>query len=170
MAKGSALRYRSAADMPPSLRSRVEGQTKAPAAAPPRAPKAPRLDAEHHEQVDFISRIRALAANDERYALAAKRTFAIPNGGGRSKREAGRLKAEGVTPGVSDLFCSVARGGHHGLYIEMKSLTGKASGDQLDWIAESNEEGYAALVCWGADQAFRAWTAYVDGRDPWEAA
>lgn len=30
--------------------------------------------------------------------------FAIPNGGKRNAREAARLKAEGVTPGVPDLF------------------------------------------------------------------
>ena len=165
MAKGSALRYRSPADMPPSLRSRVEAQTKTPAAAPPRAPTAPRLDAEHHEQVDFISRIRALAAAEPSYARAAKRTYAIPNGGARSKAQAGKLKAEGVTSGVLDLFCSVARAGYYGLYIGMKSLSGKTSASQREWIRESEEEGYAAFVCRGADAAFNIWKAYVDGHD-----
>ena len=30
--------------------------------------------------------------------------FAVPNGGGRSRIEAGIMKAEGVTAGVSDLI------------------------------------------------------------------
>lgn len=36
--------------------------------------------------------------------------FHIPNGGSRGKAEAARFKAEGVKPGVPDLFLPVARG------------------------------------------------------------
>ena len=48
--------------------------------------------------------------------------FAIPNGGLRNPVVARKLKAEGVKSGVSDIFLSVARGGYHGLYIEMKRI------------------------------------------------
>lgn len=164
------LRYTSVAAMPDALRNRVQAQGKgAPSIprirqprAPTKAPGPPRQDPEHHEQVAFFERIRALALVDKRYAAASRRTFAIPNGGGRSKGEAGRLKAEGVTAGVLDIFCSIAVGGHHGLYIEMKSMTGSASREQREFVSDSIQHGYAAVVCRGADLAFAAWKAYVD--------
>lgn len=163
MGKG-VLRYRSVGDMPSSMRARLPSAPKAPQLpALPKAPTVRRDDPEHREQVDFIQRIDTLAANDVRYERAAKRTFAIPNGGHRSKRVAGKLRAEGVRRGVLDLFCSVARGDFHGLYIEMKSLEGRASESQLEWLGESCQEGYAAFVCNGAQAAFDTWKAYVDG-------
>ncbi len=151
--------------MPPALRARLNATRKSAPVLPaaPRAPKAPRRDPEHVEQVTFFIQIRELARVDQAYEVAARRTFAIPNGGSRTKREAGRLKAEGVTPGVSDIFCSVARAGHHGLYIEMKSPTGSASAVQREWITESQDEGYAAFICRGAEAALQVWKAYVDG-------
>lgn len=45
---------------------------------------------------------------------------AVPNGGGRSKAQAGILKAEGVTKGVWDLSLPVLRGQYTGLVIELK--------------------------------------------------
>lgn len=125
--------------------------------------KAPRSDDEHHEQVEFFRRIRLFAQNGQRYALAATRTYAIPNGGGRTKREAGRLKAEGVRPGVSDIFVSLPSGPNAGLYIEMKSQTGRMSAEQRAWIDESARLGYAAACCHGADEALQVWIAYIDG-------
>jgi len=126
-------------------------------------PAKPRKDTEHTEQVVFFNRIRTLAMNDPRYAMAVKRTHAVPNGGGRSKREAGRLKAEGVTPGVSDIFCALPSGAFHGLYIEMKSLTGLPSREQKAWLADSVDLGYTAACCRGADEAIAVWMAYVAG-------
>lgn len=46
--------------------------------------------------------------------------YHVPNGGSRKKAEAGRFRAEGVKAGVPDLCLPVARGGFHGLYIELK--------------------------------------------------
>lgn len=162
-----SLRYSSLQAMPPALRKRVERQ-QAGAPTVPAMPKvrAPRKDIEHEQQVIFFNRIRTMALNDARYRTASKRTYAIPNGGGRSRREAGRLKAEGVTPGVSDIFCSIARGGWHGLYIEMKSPTGPVSKEQREWIADSVASGYWATVCRSADEAMDVWRSYVDGLLP----
>jgi hypothetical protein len=129
----------------------------------PRPARRPRADHEHTEQVVFFNRVRTLAMNDKRYARAARRTHAIPNGGGRSKAEAGRLKAEGVTAGISDIFCALPVGPWHGLYVEMKSQTGTASSEQRAWLDESTELGYIAVCCRGADEAMTVWRAYVDG-------
>lgn len=66
----------------------------------------------------------------------------IPNGGDRNMAVAGRLKAEGVKSGVSDLFLPVSRHGHHGLYIEMKKPGGKESAKQVEFGAFVTEQGY----------------------------
>lgn len=127
------------------------------------SPRRKSRDLEHQEQARFIAGIRHLALIDARYAEAVDRTYAIPNGGGRSKAQAGKLKAEGVRPGVSDIFVSLSRGRYHGCYIEMKSEEGYASAAQKTWIADSLRLGYYGAVCRGQRAAFDIWKAYVDG-------
>lgn len=88
--------------------------------------------------------------------------FHIPNGGGRSKAEAGRFKAEGVKAGVPDLFLPVPRGEHHGLFIELKRRDGgRVSREQKEWIAALQEQGYAAEVCAGWEDAAKVLTEYL---------
>lgn len=90
---------------------------------------------------------------------------AIPNGGYRRKSEAVRLKAQGVKAGVPDLHLPVARGGAHGLYIEMKRQKGGVlSSDQQDWIRDLTQEGYECAVCAGADAAITIITRYLEGK------
>ena len=79
--------------------------------------------------------------------------FAIPNGEHRSMSVAKRLKAEGVQPGIPDLFLSVARQGAHGLFIEMKAMKGNASPLQKAWQAALESQGYRAVVCHGFEAA-----------------
>lgn len=47
--------------------------------------------------------------------------FHVPNGGSRDRREAARLKAQGVRAGVPDLCLPVPSGAYHGLFIELKA-------------------------------------------------
>lgn len=157
-------------ELPPHLRegarANLEGRrTPAPAlkATEPAKKRRSSRDEEHKEQVVFFNRIRTLAMNDPRYVVAVDRTYAIPNGGARSKRAAGRLKAEGVRAGVADIFCSVPVGAEHGFYLEMKSREGFPSREQRSWLTNSAHLGYRAACCRGADEAFAAWRAYVDG-------
>lgn len=89
-----------------------------------------------------------------------ERMYHCPNGGSRNPAEAARLKAQGVKPGVPDIFLPVARGGYHGLYIEMKYDHGKLSDDQIDWITALREQGYAAGVCRGWRKAAKIITNY----------
>lgn len=78
----------------------------------------------------------------------------VPNGGARSKRTAALLKRMGVKPGVPDLCLPVARGGHHGLYVEMKRLDGgRVSSEQRAWLAALHNGGYCVAVCHGHEQA-----------------
>lgn len=104
-------------------------------------------------------------------ALAAGRwpelalMYHIPNGGSRSKAEAGRFRAEGVKAGVPDICLPVARGGYHGLYIELKRVKGgRVSPAQQGWIAALRDQGYCACVCKGWDDAAHIIKAYLEGR------
>lgn len=86
--------------------------------------------------------------------------YAIPNGGSRgdTKESAqivgGNLKAEGVKPGVSDIFLPEPVGNLHGLYIEMKRRDGgEESKEQKDFGARMIAKGYGYAVCHGWEQA-----------------
>ena len=68
--------------------------------------------------------------------------------GGRNKFALiAKYKAEGLTPGVSDLFLCVPKNGFHGLWLEMKDK-GKSekslSSEQATWLDEMRKQGYAA--------------------------
>lgn len=73
----------------------------------------------------------------------------VKNETAEGTRRIGIDKSMGVKKGVPDLFLPAAHGKYHGLYIEMKSETGKASNEQLWWIKELNDAGYFAAICHG---------------------
>lgn len=82
-----------------------------------------------------------------------KLIFAIPNGGSNFDiRHAVRLKKEGLTSGVPDLFIPEPSGDYRrplfrGLFIEMKSPTGKVSKSQRNIGNDLKLRGYAVEVC-----------------------
>lgn len=96
---------------------------------------------EHEEQCEFVQWFRRM--------FPGVRIFAVPNGEGRSLSVACRLKGEGVSRGVPDLFIPA-----WGLWIEMKRIRGGVvSEDQKDWIEYLIGLGYAAHVCRGCEEA-----------------
>ena len=66
--------------------------------------------------------------------------------------QAKRMKAPGYIKGFPDLFVYEPKGKFHGLAIEIKTLKGRASISQIDWITKLEERGYLAKVCKGFDQ------------------
>ena len=100
---------------------------------------------------------RGLGVGDERLL------FHIPNGGKRALSEARRLKGAGVRAGVPDLFLSVARKGHHGLFIEMKRRDGfgAVSPEQAAFCHLLNLENYRVVVCEGWEQAQQVIESYL---------
>ena len=59
-----------------------------------------------------------------KYPKLKGRLFAVPNGGGRDTVTGGKLKAEGVTAGVSDLILLKSNRDYGALLIEMKKKGG----------------------------------------------
>ena len=87
--------------------------------------------------------------------------YHIPNGGSRNKIEAANLKRQGVKAGVPDICLPVARGGYHGLYIELKAGRNKATEKQREWLTALEREGYQAVVCYGWEEAKKAIEEYL---------
>lgn len=85
----------------------------------------------------------------------------IPNGGHRSKVQGARLKAMGVKPGVFDLFLPVPRCGKHGLYIEMKSSSGRLSKEQNEFGQTCANHGYAVNICRNSEEARNTIMGYL---------
>lgn len=88
--------------------------------------------------------------------------FHVPNGGHRSAAVAGKLKAQGVKPGVPDLCLPVPRFGKHGLWIEMKTQDGQVRKPQKAWIAFLREAGYRVEVCRSFDEARAVLLGYLN--------
>jgi hypothetical protein len=73
---------------------------------------------------------------------------AVPNWAGvKGPREGAMRKREGVKAGVPDVHLPVARGGHYGLWIEMKAGTNRATKEQRRWMEALEREGHAVRLC-----------------------
>jgi hypothetical protein len=126
---------------------------------------------ESQEQITVIDWAKA----NEGYFPQLKRLLAILNGGSRSFRidkkgrrysiEGQRLKREGVRSGVPDLFLPIPIGGSHGLWIEMKTETGKLSEDQIDWIRALEQSGFTVRLGRGADHTISIIQNYLKLRN-----
>lgn len=92
------------------------------------------------------------------------RIFHIPNEGKRSRASGASLKRQGLQKGVPDIFVAVARGGYHGLFIEMKRKGGKPSKEQMQWLDDLNKNGYRAVICYGWEQAAETIKNYMEER------
>ena len=58
-----------------------------------------------------------------------------------------------------------ARGGHHGLFIEMKrQVGGSVEPEQKEWHERLTAQGYLVVVCRGLGDAMRAITDYLEPR------
>lgn len=108
-----------------------------------------RIPTEHEEQRQVVMWFRQ--------TYRPMRIFAIPNGGQRSKAAAAKLKVEGVSPGVPDLFIPALK-----LWIEMKRVEGgRLSPEQKDWINYLASVGYVCFICSGAEDAKLKISEYI---------
>jgi hypothetical protein len=98
---------------------------------------------EHDEQAGFVLWFRS--------RFPGVLILAVPNGGKRHPGTARKLKAEGVVPGVPDLYVP-----EWALWIEMKRAKGgRLSHDQRQVIAYLEGIGHHVIVGHGAEDASR---------------
>ena len=115
-----------------------------------------RIPTEHEEQKNVVTWF------DLQYPAIKGRLFAVPNGSNKSMATAAKFKAEGLRSGVPDLMLPVARGGFHGLFIEMKRVkNSRLSPEQDDWLTFLAKEGYMVVVCKGFEPAKQTIDAYL---------
>ena len=77
--------------------------------------------------------------------------FSVPNGDWRGVSVGRRLKAEGLTPGVPDLFIPAWH-----CFVEMKRTKGgKLSSEQVKMIEYLKRVGYEVIIGYGAEDASR---------------
>jgi hypothetical protein len=72
-----------------------------------------------------------------------------------------RLRAEGVRAGVPDVLLPVARGGYHGLALEMKFGRNKPTPEQREWLDALAAEGWQTCVAYGFEEARQAIQDYL---------
>ena len=98
---------------------------------------------EHVEQREFVRWFKVRHCE--------VRILAIPNGSQRSRTTGAKLKAEGVSAGVPDLFIPAWL-----LWIEMKRADGgTTSAVQKDWIEYLASVGHRVIVARGCADAIK---------------
>lgn len=99
------------------------------------------------------------------YPSIARLLFAVPNGGARNAVEAGIMKGEGVTAGVSDLILLYPSSGFHSLCIEVKtpSKTSKQTDYQKKWQALVEAHGNKYIVCRSLEDFQQVIRSYISG-------
>jgi hypothetical protein len=110
----------------------------------------PRVSSESMEQQGFVTWFRL--------KFPGVLIFAVPNGGKRGIKTAMTLKAEGVVPGIPDLFIP-----EWSVFIEMKRQKGgKISESQRDIIDYLKACGYTVIIGLGAEDASRKILEYYE--------
>jgi hypothetical protein len=81
--------------------------------------------------------------------------FCASLGGQYQQYQSQRAKAirTGYVKGFPDLQITEARRNYHGLFIELKTKTGRITPHQKQWIEDLNERGYLAKCCKGMEEA-----------------
>lgn len=90
--------------------------------------------------------------------------FAIPNGGQRHPGVARKLKAEGVQAGVADLFIMIPNANRNGLFVEVKTATGKQSESQKEFEAKCKTWNYAYVLVRSLDEMIQTLSHYKNDK------
>lgn len=119
------------------------------------------LPTEHEEQVTLF----AWAAIHQVKYPSLEHLIAIPNAGaGAQSGQAGKMKAEGVRPGVSDTFLPLPSPPFHGAWCELKALDGKLTPEQDAWLCAMRDANYAVCLAYGWEQARNFFLDYIGGQ------
>lgn len=106
---------------------------------------------------------RSLVEYLDRATAGAALLFHPANGGKMPKGAAGKLKGMGLRQGVPDLFLAFPAAGKNGLFVELKTGSGRLRGKQVWWLYHLRQQGYGAVCCRGFEDARDRITSYFDG-------
>ena len=107
---------------------------------------------EHDEQVALVdwANLYAREVPELRYM------FAVPNQGGKGKGaiiRGQKMVREGLKKGAPDIFLPFPTDDFYGLFIEMKSETGRLGDEQHDYLNYLTKQGYLCGVCRSFEEA-----------------
>jgi len=74
-----------------------------------------------------------------------------------------KAKAAGMKKGYPDLFLPVARGGYHGLFMELKVKRNYCTPAQRWWLEALRKQGYYAVSIRGEERAKVVIIDYLNG-------
>ena len=110
--------------------------------------------------------LKGLGKPSSEVTPAFKWVHAIPNGGARGDNPksaaivGGMLKAEGVTPGVLDIFFPYKTKKYSGLYIEMKVKKNTVTDAQYEFGEYVISQDFSVAVCYTWREARDALVAF----------
>lgn len=87
--------------------------------------------------------------------------FHIPNGGLRTAVESHGFKMQHAKPGVPDYFLATGGQGYGGLFIELKTATGRVAPAQMAWHAALRLQGYRCEVVRSLPEFINLLTEYL---------
>jgi hypothetical protein len=97
---------------------------------------------EEQIQCECVEWWRKTHPNKSMLLFSSLNGIKLPGG----ERQGARLKRAGMTAGVADLFLSIPSGDLAGLYIEMKTPTGRQQPNQKEFERLVVAEGYGYVV------------------------
>ena len=115
---------------------------------------------EHQIQSAFF---KIVTLHERTYPMI-KIMFAVPNAAKRSMALASMLKAEGMRSGVPDVMFPYNNGKYNGLALEFKSEKGKATENQLMWIASLQEYGWDCFIVNNSELAWNHVLDYIKNK------
>lgn len=118
---------------------------------------------EHDEAVTLCQWWAYLAM---RLKMDARLLIHIPNEGKRSRLAGWKLKEEGLRAGTPDYFLAIPVNPYNGLFIELKSPTGRLLPSQKEMLGLLDGRGYLSRPCYGAAEAIDVISRYLLPRQP----
>lgn len=88
--------------------------------------------------------------------------FSIPNERRVSPQHGFMLKKMGLKAGVSDIFCAIAKGHYHGMFLELKAGYNKPNELQIKFMDDMTHQGYYATWCKGYEKARELMEYYLE--------
>ena len=87
-----------------------------------------------------------------------------------SQSQARKAKRTGYSKGFPDLFLYESRkkpmgGIYHGLAIEIKTIKGRATKEQKEWISALQKRNYRAEICKGLPEILKLIDSYFNEKD-----
>ena len=76
-----------------------------------------------------------------------------------------KARRTGYSKGFPDLFIYEVRNGYYGLALEIKTIKGRATKEQKEWIEALNERGYKAEVVKGLPDILNLIDSYMNEKD-----